>query len=57
MKLIDRFLCNFGWCRKCRLHENADGIGGRCESCGRIHGWMTSAELRAVADRRLEEKS
>lgn len=47
-KLIDALLCLLGRCRSCVRHETADGSGGKCVRCGRIHGWMTSAELRCV---------
>lgn len=45
-----RSSCRFG-CRHCRPYSNDDGIGGRCEKCGRIHGWVTRDELRDFATR------
>jgi hypothetical protein len=47
---LDRISCRLGRCRKCRLYETDLGIGGQCVTCGKIHGWMTRAELRAVCD-------
>lgn len=43
------------WLCRCptRYYEDAAGCGGQCIDCGRIFGWMTSAELRAVADRAI----
>lgn len=34
----------------CEMHviNTPEGIGGQCIWCGRIEGWMTSAELRAA---------
>ncbi len=43
-----RTRCVFG-CKRCRLHETEEGIGGRCDRCGAIYGWVTSEELRALA--------
>lgn len=52
IRLIDWFLCRVvGYCRRCRLLETATGIGGQCVSCGRIHGWMTTEELRELWER------
>lgn len=46
---VVRLLCRMGRCTQCRLYETEDGIGGRCDGCGRVHGWVTRAELRASA--------
>ncbi len=51
MAWIDRLLCRLGRCRRCRVYEDEHGIGGKCTTCGRVHGWMTSAELREVLGR------
>lgn len=48
MRWLDALLCGVGRCRRCVSHETSDGIGGRCERCDRIHGWVTSDELRRV---------
>lgn len=48
---IGRLFCCVGRCLACRVYETPDGIGGKCVRCGKVHGWVTSAELRAYADR------
>jgi hypothetical protein len=40
------------WC----FHETEAGCGGQCMDCGKLSGWMTSDELRAIADRMLERR-
>jgi hypothetical protein len=44
--------CRLGLC-PWRFREDETGCGGQCMDCGMVSGWMTSDELRAVADRRL----
>lgn len=46
-----RFLCWLGWCAQCELHDTPEGIGGKCISCGKIHGWVTREELRTYGER------
>lgn len=43
---LARLSCRFGHCWSCRTWSTYDGVGGRCIRCGRIHGWVTRAELR-----------
>jgi hypothetical protein len=45
--------CRMGLC-ECRWHDNAFGCGGKCVECGKVVGWMTRDELRAVADRIID---
>lgn len=51
--MIRRFLCRFVGCFRCTIHDTPEGIGGRCIDCGKIHGWMTRSELRALSDRKV----
>ena len=51
MKRVRAWLCSMGRCTECRTYETPEGIGGKCIHCGKVHGWVTSAELRAYADR------
>ena len=46
-----KLLCALGFCVRCQTHSTDDGIGGRCTTCGKIHGWVTRDELRMFADR------
>lgn len=46
-----RIFCWLGCCLRCSVYETADGIGGKCLDCGKVHGWVTRAELRAYCDR------
>lgn len=48
-----RFLTWCFWlgCTRCEPYETAEGCGGKCIDCGKVHGWVTRAELRAYADR------
>lgn len=39
----------FGRCMRFEVHSTDEGIGGRCIDCGKIHGWMTRAELRRLS--------
>ena len=48
MRLVDWVLCKLGKCRQCRMFETPAGIGGRCLSCGALHGWMSNEELRKM---------
>jgi hypothetical protein len=47
--MIRHLLCLLGFCTRVELHETDAGIGGRCIDCGKIHGFMSSLELRALA--------
>lgn len=49
-KWFTRMLCALGHCTRCRAHSTDEGIGGKCEACGRIHGWVTREELGAYYD-------
>jgi hypothetical protein len=40
----------FDQCLRCKPHSTDDGIGGRCIDCGKIHGWVTRDELRALGE-------
>ena len=51
-----QLLCWLGWCSRCELHDTAEGIGGKCIDCGKVHGWVTREELRAYADRDLRTR-
>lgn len=46
-----RLMCWMGRCFRCRVHDTPEGIGGKCIDCGKVHGWVTRAELRAYSDR------
>ena len=50
-ELFKKWMCRLGRCWNCRTLSTADGIGGQCVRCNKIHGWMTREELRAYADR------
>lgn len=45
-------MCRLGHHPECRLLDTDEGIGGRCVHCGKVFGWVTRDELRAVHDRR-----
>lgn len=45
------FMCRYVGCSRCRVYETDAGIGGKCIDCGKVHGWVTRAELRAYTDR------
>lgn len=51
MTWLRRLMCKFGRCTRCKTLSTAEGIGGQCLDCGRIHGWVTREELRAYAER------
>jgi hypothetical protein len=42
--------CRLGKCRQCAHYEDADGMGGKCVNCGKVHGWITRETLRRYAD-------
>lgn len=42
--------CRIGKCRSVRPYDDVDGVGGKCDNCGRVHGWVTREELRRYAD-------
>lgn len=42
--------CILRKCRHCSMYETGEGIGGKCDDSGRIHGWVTRAQLRRYAD-------
>lgn len=42
--------CLFRKCRHVSQYETKEGIGGKCDHCGRIHGWLTREQLRRYAD-------
>jgi hypothetical protein len=46
------FICWTGLC-PCRHYEDNGGCGGQCVRCGRVVGYVTHAELRNYANRRL----
>lgn len=52
--LIDRLFCRFGKCRKCRHAGDATGQWGECVTCGKRHGFVSSAELRTIGDMEFE---
>ena len=54
--MIRRFICRFVGCFRCRPFETAEGMGGLCVDCGKMHGWVTREELRAYADRELAKR-
>jgi hypothetical protein len=51
MGIFRNFMCRFIGCQRCHVYDTAEGIGGKCIDCGKVHGWVTRAELRAYADR------
>jgi hypothetical protein len=53
--MFRRFVCRWVGCLRCRPFETADGIGGLCTDCGKIHGWVTREELLAYADRMVRD--
>lgn len=48
---IARQLCRIGICLECAPHSTPEGIGGKCINCGKMHGWVTRAELQNYARR------
>lgn len=52
--MIFKILCFFGKCWRCETYSTDCGIGGRCIDCGKIHGWVTRAELRRYEERMNE---
>lgn len=48
--MLDWILCRLGKCRRCSQYETDEGIGGKCDNCGRIHGWVTREALRKYLD-------
>ncbi len=49
MKWFDAIMCALGKCRRCRIYSTDAGIGGKCESCCRIYGWVTRDELQSYS--------
>ena len=49
--MIRRLICRFIGCFQCRTYETPEGIGGKCISCGRIHGWMSRDDLAKIIER------
>lgn len=49
--MIDKMLCWFKLCRRCKVLSTDEGIGGQCINCGRVHGWVTREQLRAYTDK------
>jgi len=39
-----------------RWHYDETGCGGSCLHCGKLSGWLTRDELRAVADRMIDRE-
>jgi hypothetical protein len=46
------------WLKLCPLDHYATehGCGGRCVDCGKIFGYLTSEELRAIGDRAIAKR-
>ena len=44
-KWIDAARCLMRRCGRCRVISTDEGIGGQCDRCGRIYGWITRNEL------------
>ena len=44
--MLRRIICFLGCCTRCETYQTQMGIGGRCIDCGKVHGWVTSEELR-----------
>jgi hypothetical protein len=55
--MFRKLMCRNGWCTRCQTFDTADGIGGKCIDCGKIHGWVTREELRRFADRELQKST
>jgi len=51
-----RIMCKLGWCCRCQVHSTEEDIGGKCIDCGKVHGRVTRAELRAYAEREAAQK-
>lgn len=51
---IDRLLCRMGRCRQCRQIDTDEGCGGQCILCGKVHGFVDRATLRAYCDAEAE---
>ena len=46
----------FGRCPRCEVHDVQTASAVGASTVGKIHGWVTRAELRAFADRdQIEE--
>ena len=53
--LIRKPLCWLGMCPHF-TNEDATGIWGECVHCGKRVGFVSSAELRAYADRAIDHR-
>ena len=54
--MFRRFMCWLGLCTRCEtIHDDPEGIGGRCVDCGKVHGWVTREELRRYGARALHD--
>lgn len=49
--VIGWLLCKLGH-HSCRTLHTPKGIGGQCQRCGRVFGWMTHEEIRACLEGR-----
>lgn len=56
MQRVDDLLCSWGRCSRCRIYDVAEGIGGKCINCGKVHGWVSRVELIDYADRDLRRR-
>lgn len=54
MRWLQSLLCRFGHCMQCRTAEDEQGIWGQCINCGKRHGYVDRATLRAYIDRESE---
>jgi len=53
---MSRLFCLLGKCLQCMTFETAEGIGGKCIKCGKVHGWTTHEELRRYADEEFNHR-
>jgi ribosomal protein S14 len=51
-----KIFCFLRMCLRCKPTQTDEGIGGKCIDCGRMHGFVTSEELRRYADRELAKR-
>jgi hypothetical protein len=55
---VTNLFCLLGRCLACMVYETAEGVGGKCvnPNCGKVHGWVTRAELRRYAEAEFQRR-